>query len=111
MSAWLWVLVALSAAGVLLALASLIPVVTAALRLRAKLRDLQRRPLFLSLQSMQLQATRLTHTAAQAQPLIERGQAAIAAIGGSAAELQLPDAQRELRAVGAELQTLSGELR
>lgn len=110
MTAWLWVLVALCAAGILLAVASLVPVIMAALRLRAKLRDLQRRPLFLSLQSMQLQASRLSHTAAQAQPLIRRGQVAIAAIRGSAGELQLPDAQRELRAVGSELQTLQDEL-
>jgi hypothetical protein len=111
MSAWLWVLIALCAAGVLLALVSLIPVITAALRLRTKVRDLQRRPLFLSMQSMQLQAARLSHTAAQAQPLVERGRAAVAAIEQSAAALQLPDAQRELRDAGAELQTLSEELR
>ena len=110
MSAWLWVLVGLSAAGVLLALASLVPVVTAALHLRNKLRDLQRRPLFLSMQSMQLQSNRLTHTAAQAQPLVARGQAAIASIRKSAGDLALPDAQRELHAVGAELHELSDEL-
>lgn len=110
MSAWTWVLIALSVAGAGLALASLVVVLLTALRVRAKMQALAGRPLFLSLESLQLQSARLSQLAPQMEPLAARSTAAVASIQESARILRLTDARAALETAGAELRALVEDL-
>ena len=111
MSAWTWVLIGLCAVGVLLALGSIVPVVIAALQVRAKLKSIQERPLFSAAQSLPLQGAHLGKAAADAQPLVQRAQAAVESIRYSAAHSGLPESRRAMEAAGSELNDLYNDLR
>lgn len=111
MSAWTWVLVGLSAAGVLLAAGSVIAVVLQALRLRSKVAAVRTRPLFHSLESLQLQGSRLSRLAATVQPLAKRAQAAVSSIQESARILSLPQARVSLERTGEDVRELIEDLR
>jgi hypothetical protein len=111
MSAWTWVLVALCILGAALALGSFIPVVLAALRVRTKMKDLKRSPLFLSLESLRIQQNRLSRIAAETAPLQKRAQAAIASMDESTRTSGLPESRAALEEAGANLHALYEELR
>lgn len=111
MTAWTWVLIGLCAAGVLLAITSVIPVIRLALRLRSRINALQHARLFTSMEALQLQTKRLQHIAEQAAPLAQRAQAAIQKIrhgADDAGSVQMRDA---LQSAGAEITELLEALR
>jgi hypothetical protein len=111
MSVWTWVAVALCVLGALLAIASVVPPLLAFLRVRAKMADLKRRPLFLLLESLRIQQARLTKIAQDAAPIVHRGQAAVASMKESAQQSGLHESRDALEAAGADLQALYEDLR
>ncbi len=111
MSLWTWVLVGLCVAGFVLALASLVPVVTLALRLRKRIKELQSSPVFASLESLQMQANRLSNTATKIQRLAERANAAVASLQTSREASGVDEARKSLEAAGADIHELLQELR
>lgn len=111
MSPWTWVLIGLCVAGVLLALGSVVPVVLGALRVKKKIDAIKQRPLFLSIDSLRVQASHLSHSAAQIKPLADRTQSAIASIRRSARESGVAESRSALELTGAELHELYEELR
>lgn len=106
MSAWTWVLIGLCAAGVLLPVVPLVAVVRLALRLRARVNNLQNARLFASLESLQMQRAHLESIAAQAAPLAQRAQAAAQTLRTSAAAAAYPEMRESLRSAGAEISGL-----
>lgn len=111
MSAWTWVLVGLCAAGALLALGSTIPVLLAVFRVRAKMQDMKRRPVFLALESLRVQGAHLSKTAADARPLVARAQTAATTIQLSLAESGAIESRLALERAGAGLHDLYDDLR
>lgn len=111
MSVWTWVLIGLGVAGALLAAVSVVAVALEALRVRARVRELQNSRLFMSLESMQIQSTRLSRTAAQMPPLVARAQAALAQIRTAGNQAAMPQARAALEQSGAEISTLLDALR
>jgi len=105
---WTWVLTGLCLAGVLAGLAYVIPVIRLALRLRARVENLQHARLFTSAQALDLQRKRLEHTAREAAPLIARAQTAVETIRASASTAGVNDMRDAMRSAGAEIsQTLT----
>jgi hypothetical protein len=105
------VLVALCAAGVVLALAPIVPVIRGITRLRARLQELRVSPFFVTLQSMQLQANRLSHIAERAKPLAERGNASVNSIQSSLKASGIEEARESLEESGASISALIDDLR
>lgn len=106
MSLWTWVLTALCVAGVVLALAGAIPVLRLVFRLRSRVDELQRARLFTSLESLQLQTSRLQHLAGEAQPLLQRAQAAVAQIRNAPGDSGYPSMRDALGSAGAQIEAL-----
>lgn len=111
MNAWTWVLIGLSAAGVVLALVPLVTVVRLALRVRSRVNALQQARLFTSLESLQLQRAHLESTAAKAAPLGRRAKAAIETLRSTGESSGYPQAREALSNAGAEISELLTELR
>lgn len=111
MSAWTWVLVALCILGAALALGSFVPVILAGLRIRAKLEELQRSPLFLSLESLRIQQVRLAQIGADLRPIRRRAGAAVALMRESARNSGLTESRAALEDAGANLSTIYDDLR
>jgi hypothetical protein len=95
----------------LLAIGSTIPVILAALKLRAKLKTVQNQPLFNAPQSLAIQQAHLAKAAADAGPLAKRAKAALQSIRQSAQQSRLPEARRALEDAGADLRDLYSDLR
>lgn len=104
-------LIGLCAAGVLLALMSLIPVVRAALRLRNRVNDLQHARLFTALESLEMQNVRLQQLSAQAAPLALRAQAAVQTLRDTFSERPYVQISEALQSTGASLRDLLAALR
>ncbi|HKU67198.1 MAG TPA: hypothetical protein VJP85_05430 [Candidatus Baltobacteraceae bacterium] len=111
MSAWTWVLIGLCAAGVLLAIASCVPVIRLVLRLRSRVQNLQNARLFTSAQALQLQGNRLEHIAGKAAPEAARAKAAVETIRAGAATAGVPEISDALSAAGAQISQLIATLR
>jgi hypothetical protein len=111
MSAWTWVLIALCILGAVLALGSIIPVALAALQVRAKLTELKRRPIFLSLESLRIQQVRLSRLAQEMRPVQKRAEAAFASMKESARNSGLAESSAALEEAGANLRALYDDLR
>jgi hypothetical protein len=111
MSAWTWVLIGLSAAGVLLALAPVIPLLRLALRLRSRMNHLQNARLFTSLESFDVQRKHFEHVAQEADSLAQRAQRAMEQLRASANESGYAQMQDALRSAGEELSQLLVALR
>lgn len=106
MNDWTWVLIGLCAAGVLLPLVSLIPVLRLASRLNSRVRDLQQSRLFTSVESLQLQRAHFESIAAKAAPLALRAQAAVEIMRKSPAAAGSGEMREALRSAGAEISEL-----
>jgi hypothetical protein len=106
MSLWTSVLLALCAAGVLLALVSAIPVVLRLFRLRSRTKELLRARLFTSLQSLDVQAAHLSHTATEANALAKRAHSAIARIRSAPNEAGYGRVLEAMQSTGAEIHAL-----
>lgn len=111
MSGWTWVLIGLCAAGVLLPLVSLVPVLRLALRLNSRVRDLQQSRLFTSIESLKLQRAHLEAVAAKAAPLAQRAQAAFDNLRTSPVAAGSGEMREALRSAGAEISELVNTLR
>lgn len=111
MSVWAWVLVGLCVVGALLAVTSLVIVAAQALKLRARVRELQNSRLFMSLESLQLQSARLSRLSTQVQPLTRRAQAAVAEMQACVEESGMPQARAALQETGAQISALMDDLR
>ena len=110
MSLWAWLLVALCAAGALLAIVSVVLVLAAAKRVSRRINSIVHSRLFISLQSLSLQMERLSRLSAAPAPLVARGRTALASIRASLQALQLVQARRALGSTGAELRDLYRDL-
>jgi hypothetical protein len=110
-SLWAWVLIGLSAAGVLLALVSVVPVIIAALRLRKRMTTLRSNSVFLSTLGLQIQMNHLTHAVQGARPISERARVALASIRRSANEAGVPQARAAMQQTGANITALIDDLR
>jgi hypothetical protein len=110
MNAWTWVLVGLCVAGAVLVFVSLAAVALAAIALNKKLKALRQQPILLSAQMMQMQANRLSHIAAQAEPLVQRGRAAGQSISESLSQSGIAESRAAMEGAGAELRALGEEL-
>ena len=111
MSAWTWVLIGLCAAGVLLALAPVIPLLLLTLRVRSRVDELQRARLFTSLESLDVQGKHLEHVAQEADSLARRAQRAMEQLRASANESGYAQMQDALQATGEEISQLLVNLR
>lgn len=111
MSVWTWLLIGMCAAGVLLALASAVPVLRLALRIRTRVKNLQNARLLTSMEALQLQSKRLQHTAREAAPLAERAQVAVERIRASARDAGYVQMRDALQSAGAEITALLEALR
>lgn len=111
MSAWTWVLIGLSAAGVLLALVPLFTVLKLARRLRSRVNDLQQARLFTSLESLNLQRAHLESIAADAAPLVARARMAVETIRESAQASGYSDMRDAMQSAGTEISALVEDLR
>lgn len=111
MNLWTWVLIGLCAAGVVLPLVSAIAVLRLVVRVRSRANALQNARLFTSLESLQLQSTRLQRLSAEAAPLAKRAQAAVEQIRASAGASGYPQMREALQSAGAEIDELSRALR
>lgn len=111
MSVWAWVLVGLCVVGALLAVTSLVIVAVQALKLRARVRELQNSRLFMSLESLQLQSARLSRLSTQVQPLTQRAQAAVTQMQACVEESGVPQARAALQETGAQISALMDDLR
>lgn len=111
MNLWTWLLIGLCAVGVLVAIGSVVAVIRSALRLRAKLKNLQSRPIFVAPQMLSIQAAHLGKVASDAQPLVQRAQAAVKSIRRSGTDSGLPEARRALEDAGEDLRELYSDLR
>ena len=111
MSAWAWVLIGLSAAGVLLAIAPVIPLLRLTLRVRSRMNELQRARLFTSLESLDVQRKHLEHVAQQADALAKRAQHAVEQLRASANASDYTQMQDALQSAGAEISQLFVALR
>jgi biopolymer transport protein ExbB/TolQ len=111
MSVWTWVLIGLCALSVLLVLASIVPVVRLALRLRARVNNLKNARVLASAESLQLQAKRLQRIAGEAAPLADRARDALTRIRATADEADYPVMRDALESTGAEIDALIQTLR
>ena len=111
MSPWTWLLIGLSAAGLLLVLISIVLVVAQVFALRKKMNALSRRPVLLSLQSLKIQASRFGPMASDAKGLTTRATAAVGSIQADSQTLSMPAAREALDETGAELAQLRDDLR
>jgi hypothetical protein len=111
MNLWSWVLIGLCAAGALLALGSIVPVIRLSIRIRNRVNELQHARLFTALESLELQNARLQNLAEQLAPLTRRAQAAIGELRSSASRARYADISRALQAIGADIRELFQALR
>lgn len=111
MSIWTWVSIGLCAAGAVLPLVSAVIVLIRALRLRSRVNDLQQSRLFTSMQALELQRAHLEHVAAEALPLAQRAQTAVAQIRASVNESGYSHMRDALQSAGAEISALTQALR
>ena len=111
MSAWTWVLVAFCAAGGLLALASIVPVIAASKETAARMEALQRNQTLVLAESLQIQGDRLTRIAQRAQPVAKRAAAAVESINHSVHTGGFVPARDALGSAGADMSALYEDLR
>ena len=110
MTIWLWILIGLCAAGLLLFALGAILALLQGLRVAKRFSLLSESPVVTKLESLQLQAERLARTAAEAAALQERAAAAVSGIknsfamsGTSAARDAAVSAKEALRALVEDL--------
>jgi hypothetical protein len=111
MSLWSWVLVGLCAAGALLALGSVAPVLRLALRLKNRVNDMQHARLFTALESLKLQNARLENLSEQLPPLSKRAQEAIDELRSSTSSATYAEMTNALQSTGEEIKVLLEALR
>ena len=104
-------LVGLCAAGVVLALLPVIPVIRAIVRLRNHTQELRVSPILVSLQSLQLKGNRLGQIAQRAQFLVDRGSAAVVSMQSSVETMGSDEVRASLQRTGAEISALTDDLR
>lgn len=111
MNLWVWVLIGLCAAGVIVALIPVFPVFSALKRLRHRVQEMRVSPIFVSLQSLQLKANRLSQVSQRAIPLVDRSNAAVASMKSSIETIGDEDARAAIEETGANLSALIDDLR
>lgn len=111
MNLYLWILVGLVAAGLILALIPLPGFIGALMRVKRHTEALRQSQLLLSAQSLAIQSQRFSKYPADAQALVKRASAAIESARISADELRLERARESLADTGEELRALGRDLR
>jgi hypothetical protein len=104
------VLIGLSAAGVVLALASIVPVIVGALRLRTHMQAMKKSNVFLSFLALQIQMNRLGHIAQRASALSQRANALNASLQDSLKNSGAQQAQASMQQAGASISALLEDL-
>jgi hypothetical protein len=110
MALWTWVLIGLCAAGVILSVAAVPPVIAAGLALSSRLKQLRSSQLALSIESLQLQTNRLSNIAHQAGAVGERAKFATSEVKVSAEISGVNDAKAAMRRAGASISELLEDL-
>jgi len=110
MSVWDWALIALCAAGALLAFVGLLQALIGGVRLNKRLSALRESPFVTKLESLQIQFDRLARTGADARELERRTKAALDSMRASMEESGLYPIRDSLRGCAAELRALAEEL-
>lgn len=111
MNAWTWVLAALCALGVVLAIVPSIGVLVRLKRVNARVKDLRNSRFMLSVQSLQIQSARLSDVTGKAAPLTARAQSAVESIRESASALKMAQAKRAMQQAGSDIAALLETLR
>lgn len=111
MGAWTWVLVAFCAAGVLPALASIVPVIAASKETTARMETLQRNQTLVLAESLQIQGDRLARIVQRAQPVAERAAAVVESLNESVHSEGFVPAHDALASAGSEMSALYDDLR
>jgi hypothetical protein len=111
MNLWTWVLIALCALALLLAVSSAIVVLLGLKRLRARVNELQSSRLALSLRSLQMESARFQQLEKKISPLRERAGHAASSIRESAQSARLPQAKAAMQKAGEDIAALMEDLR
>ena len=111
MHAGAWVLVILSSAGLLLAVAGVLQVLRGMGRLSARLETLANSRLATSIAGLEIEGARLEAMSRRAAPLLKRGQAALAEIRQNARDLNPAPAREAMQQAGRDISALAQDLR
>jgi len=111
MSPWTWVLIALSAAGVVLAFVSVALVALAFVRLKKRIDAIRRSQLFLSVKSLQIQGERLRRTAERGRAVTNRSALAAQTMRDSVEHSGVTQTKTALADAGSDMQRLFVALR
>ena len=111
MNLYLWILVGLAAAGLILVLIPLPGLIGALLKVKRHAESLRQSQLFLSAQSLAIQGQRFSKYPAEAQPLMKRATGALDVAKISIDELRLERARQSLAQTGDDLRALGRDLR
>ena len=110
MNVWPWLLIALCAAGALLAAVGLVQVLVLAIRLERRLAALRESPFVTKLESLQIQVDRLARDAADAQELERRAKAAVDSIRRSVEASGISSLRDSWQSCATDLRALVEEL-
>jgi hypothetical protein len=110
MNVWPWLLIALCAAGALLAAVGLVQVLVLVIRLQKRLAALGESPFVTKLESLQIQTDRLARDAVDAQELERRVKVAVESIGNNIEKGGLYSIRDSWQSCATELRALVEEL-
>ena len=110
MTLWTWVLIGLCAAALILVIVSIVPVIARVVRLRSRLKDLKNSRLFVSLESLQLQANRFSSSGKKLQNLSTRTARAADIVRNAAQLSGVEEARASLDRSGSEVHALLEDL-
>jgi hypothetical protein len=110
MSPWQWVLIALSAAGVVLAIVSIGIAGVAALRVSSRLEKLRESSFVTKLESLQIQVDRLTRISNDVEQLQTRAEAAVASLRATPNAAGIPELTAAWRNCALQLKAIAAEL-
>ena len=110
MDMWSWILIALCAAGALLALGGSVQTLVAGIRLNKRLAAMRESPFVTKLESLQIQADRLARDAVDMQELERRLKLAVESIRDSVGKNGLDSVRDSWQSCAVELRAMAEEL-
>ena len=110
MDMWFWIVIALCAAGALLAIVGAVQTLVAGVRLSRRLSALRESPFVTKLESLQIQVDRLTRDAADAHELERRLKVAVESIRDSVGKSGLYSVRDSWQSCAVELRAMVDEL-
>ncbi len=110
MSLWLWALVVLAAAGLVAAIAGAVIALTGVMRLRRRLAALRESSFVTKLESLQIQAARLTRIGSDAEELRKRADAAVESLRKTRETAGIPEIRKSWLQCAAQIRAIVQEL-